>query len=305
MNLKIKYKFFRRFLFFIHFFFIFSIKSLAFENSYLQELIEKAEKLQIDESREWKKLLFIPDRVFSFKKSSLFSDRAYFLAEDGKSNPKNELFYTLKAFFEPLPSEIDKNYLHPQCKYSGRFYFLNKKLGFDFTRMLKQDCKDLNDFISNLEYTSVSLVFSNYVAGGPGSLFGHTFLRLQRDFGNTNQTALLDDVINFSAFVPLEQDILFAIKGLAGGYQGRFSLLPYYQKIQEYNNFESRDLWEYQLNFTQSEIDFLKRIIWEIGWTYIDYYYIDDNCAYAMLALIEAAKPDVYLTDKILVYSIA
>lgn len=304
MNLKIKYDGFIRFLFFILFFFTWSLKSFATEKNYLQELIEKAQKEKIEESREWKKLLFIPDRFFSFKKSSLFSDKTFFLAPDGKNNSSNELIYTLKSFFQPLPHDIEKNYIHPQCKYAGRFYFLNKKLNFDFTRLPKQDCQDLDKFISSLEYTSVSLVFSNYVAGGPGSLFGHTFLRLQRNFGNTNQTALLDDIINFSAFVPLEKDFLFAIKGLAGGYQGRFSLLPYYQKIQEYNNFESRDLWEYQLNFSQDEINYLKRIIWEIGWTYIDYFYIDDNCAYAMLALIEAAKPDIYLTEKIKIYSI-
>lgn len=304
MNLKIKYSVTKHFLFFIQFFFTWHLHSYAIDNEYLQELIDKSKQEKIYESREWKKLLFFPDRFMNLKNSSLFSENKFFLAHDGKFNSRNELIETLKSFFQPLPKVIEKDYVHSQCKYAGRFYFLNKKLNFDFNRFPKQECPDLDKFISNADYTSVSLVFSNYVADGPGSLFGHTFLRLQRNFSENNQTDLLDDIINFSAFVPSERDFLFAIKGLAGGYKGRFSLLPYYQKIQEYNNFESRDLWEYKLNFSKDEIDYLKRIIWEIGWTYIDYFYLDDNCAYVILSLIEAVKPNLHLTEKILIYAI-
>lgn len=91
---------------------------------------------------------------------------------------------------------------------------------------------------------------------------------------------------------------------MLGGYKGKFSVLPYYQKIQEYNNYESRDLWEYKLNFSKNEIKMLELLLWEVGWTYIDYYYLDDNCAYVMLALLEAAKPDLFLTNKALIYAI-
>jgi hypothetical protein len=37
---------------------------------------------------------------------------------------------------------------------------------------------------------------------------------------------------------------------------GEYSLMPYYRKVKEYGDFESRDLWEYELNLSPEETRF-------------------------------------------------
>ncbi|KAB8038848.1 DUF4105 domain-containing protein [Silvanigrella paludirubra] len=281
---------------------IFQSKKLYGESlSYIDNLIFEAQSKKLWDKRAWIKLLLIPDHFFYNNKRSLISDKSYFLALDGKYNPENELISTLKAFNEPL---VINSSMHPQCKYAARFYWLVKELKIDPSKMTFQSCPEYNKFINYLNYEDVSLVFSNYVADGPGTLFGHTFLRLHRNSYSNGDSVLQDDIVNFSAFVPQEKEFLYPIKGLAGGYKGRFSLVPYYQKIQEYNNYESRDLWEYRLNLSKDEIRLLERVLWEVGWFYIDYYYLDHNCAYIMLSILEAVKPDLELTGKLWLYAI-
>ncbi len=281
-----------------------SSKVYAESNAYISEIITQAENEKLWEKRAWKKLLFIPDRFFSSQPKSLMSDKNFFLSQEGKINPKLELIETLKAFAEETPKKPDENYLHPQCRFPARFHWLVEELEINPNKMHFQPCPELHKFIDYLDYEGVSLVFSNYVADGPGTLFGHTFLRLHRNKDYKNESAILDDVANFAALIPAERDWLFAIKGLAGGYPGKFAVVPYYIKIQEYNNFESRDLWEYKLNLSKKEIRLLELILWEVGWTYIDYYYLDDNCAYVILAVLEAAKPELKLTENIKIYAI-
>ncbi len=91
--------------------------------------------------------------------------------------------------------------------------------------------------------------------------------------------------------------LLYAFKGLLGYFKGTFSVFPYYLKVQEYSNWESRDLWEYQLNFTPDQIDTLMLHVWELGGTHFDYYYFQENCSYHMLTILEAANPDLELSD--------
>ena len=83
-----------------------------------------------------------------------------------------------------------------------------------------------------------------------------------------------------------------------GGFPGRYAVLPFYVKIQEYNNFESRDLWEYELLLSPDEMQWLVLHLWELRPTSFDYYFFQENCSYQMLTLIEAAKPELELTSQ-------
>ena len=76
-------------------------------------------------------------------------------------------------------------------------------------------------------------------------------------------------------------------------FRGRFSTMPYYIKVQEYNNLESRDLWEYPLHLTRPQVDLLVRHLWELGQTSMAYYFFNRNCSYQLLPLLEAAAPDL------------
>jgi len=88
----------------------------------------------------------------------------------------------------------------------------------------------------------------------------------------------------------------FALKGLFGGYPGKFNLAPYYVQVKEYSDIESRDMWEYQLDFDQAEIHALLLHLWELLPVYFDYYFVDENCSFQLLTLLEAARPELRLT---------
>ena len=66
--------------------------------------------------------------------------------------------------------------------------------------------------------------------------------------GEGRRRRSLNYTVNFSADVTNSNDFLFAFYGLAGRYRGRFATVPYYIKIREYTDMESRDLWEYDLS---------------------------------------------------------
>lgn len=267
-------------------------------------LIEKAQSEKLWEKRAWQKLLFIPDRALQFREKSLISKHEFFLATDGRVSPEHEMIATLNAFFDPDISQPTWRNMHSQCTYPARLLWLSEELKIDTTKVTMQPCEEMQKFVRSLNYSGVSLVFSNYFADNPGSLFGHTFLRLHRTSSAETDSALLDDIVNFAAAVPNTSSILYPIRGLMGGYKGVFSLMSYYNKIQEYNNQESRDLWEYELNLSQKETHMLELVLWEVCLTYIDYFYLDDNCAYVILSMLEAADPELYLTDKIKIYAI-
>ena len=40
--------------------------------------------------------------------------------------------------------------------------------------------------------------------------------------------------------------------------------MPYYRKVKEYGDFESRDLWEYELDLNPEESRFMVEHIWEM-----------------------------------------
>lgn len=69
--------------------------------------------------------------------------------------------------------------------------------------------------------------------------------------------ALLDYGLNHAAHPTTLNPILYPIMGLSGMFPGMISMMPYYVKVQEYNNAESRDLWEYDLNLTPAEISMM------------------------------------------------
>jgi hypothetical protein len=68
--------------------------------------------------------------------------------------------------------------------------------------------------------------------------------------------------------------------------------------VREYNDFENRDLWEYDLNFTQDEIDLLVAHIFELDSGGFAYVYFTENCAYRILAILDAVRPSLNLVKR-------
>ena len=218
------------------------------------------------------------------------------MAENGQRNPESELTETLRGFLFSDMARPDE--MHPQCRFPARFQWLDKNLNFDESRMPIHPCERFNLWISKLNVGSITIVFSSYYLNNPASMFGHTLLKLNnKDY--EGKAEMLDYSANFAANVnPAEENMfIYPVLGLTGGYPGTYTMFPYYLKLNEYNNFESRDIWEYKLNLTQEETSRLMYHLWELGSTWFDYFYIDENCSYQLLTLLEVARPSLEISD--------
>lgn len=268
--------------------------------SILDDILQEAETLEIGSSRAWKKLLFISDKPPAWPERSVIDDPRYILTAGGWQSAEEELKATLTAFAEDRLISIEDEMQPARCIFAARFYFLDQKLQLQKAGIKAPLCKKLLDFLAYAQYRGSSLVFSNYYLNNPSSMFGHTFLRLHRESSpKQGSIALLDDAINYAAQVADPTDPLYPVKGLTGLYRGRWALLPYYSKVQEYSNFESRDLYEYDLKLDPEELKFLSLVLWEQGAFYSNYYFLSENCSYQILLLLESVKPTLRLTERL------
>jgi hypothetical protein len=143
------------------------------------------------------------------------------------------------------------------------------------------------------------LVFPAAYLNSPSSMFGHTLLRIDQAEASQDKTSLLSYAINFGAYIEgNDNSILYAWKGLAGGYPGLFALVPYQEKLSEYRSLENRDLWEYRLNLTEEETGRMVEHVWELKQIRFDYYFFDENCSYRLLELLQVARPGLDLTSQ-------
>ena len=200
---------------------------------------------------------------------------------------------TLAAFLAPDPMKAEDE--HPQCRYPARYAWLKQRLEFSGL-VPEKSCPRFEAWRSQMNPQSVSLVFASYYMNNPASMYGHTFLKFNQA-GHAQESALLDYTVNYEAEVP-PNDLLYVVRGLAGGYRGHFSTMPYYMKTQQYNNLESRDLWEYPLHLDSGGLDRLVRHLWELGHTSMAYYFFNRNCSYQLMPILEAANPSLNLSSR-------
>ena len=223
---------------------------------------------------------------------SYVDDDDFFLSADGPHDPAAELSATLTALYRPA----DLGDKHPQCVFPARTRWLRDQL--QLNDLPQPTCGEFTTWYRDIAPHSSVLIFPAAYLNSPSSMFGHTLLRIDQADIEQNGTALLSYALNFGAFIEgSDNSILYAWKGLMGGYPGLFALLPYREKLSEYSRLENRDLWEYRLNLTHEETGCMVEHVWELKQIQFDYYFFDENCSYRLLELLEIARPGLELTD--------
>ncbi len=273
----------------------------ATEPSYLDELLAAARAQGLAYDAAWLRLGHWRPRLLGGYESEA-DGPDFFLSHIGKRDPEAELESTLRGFFAPgLETPADARADHPQCRFPARFGFLAQALRFDPFRLPPRRCARFEAFWQRVGGRSAAFVFSSYYLNNPASAFGHTFLRLGKaDPGAPGQRFdLIDQGVDYAATVDTGNALLYAFKGLTGMFRGQFTARPYFYKVREYADYESRDLWEYELALSPGELAMLVGHLWELGQTWFDYYYVTENCSYHILGALEAASPRLQLLSHV------
>ena len=259
---------------------------------------QQAQNRNLAHSVQWLRLGHW-NQMLGAELEGMVDDPDFYLSEEGRRDPVEEMRATIKALSYPIQAtDADK---HAYCRFPARTAYLVQELALPADRLPSFDqCPLLLQYLQFNLATSVSVVFSSYYISNPASAFGHTFLRLNRPpiSGETRQD-LLHLGVDYAANPGKDNALIYAIKGFGGGYRGRYGFLPYYYKVREYADYESRDLWEYNLNLSDEALTRLILHLWEIGNSWYWYFFLHENCSYHILTALEAADPALQLSEQV------
>lgn len=265
----------------------------------IEPLLAAAKAAQLYRDPHWLTLLHYANGVSG--RRSLIDDPTFFLSPLGKRDPWAELEATLRGLVDgrpPHPGEVDP--MHPglrapvATRFPARTAWLCERLNIDRATLPVSDAPELDALLAQLHPREVQLVFASGFLNSPASMFGHTLLVVR----GAEESQLLAQGINYAAALPSGAfDPFYVFKGLLGVFPGNFSATPYHRKVQEYSDLNQRDLWEYRLSLSPTEVTTLLRHAWEMRGIWSDYWFFDENCSYNLLFLIQAARPGLQLTD--------
>jgi hypothetical protein len=267
-----------------------SVYSLEAAESQAASLYQKL-VLQKKESKWLKLLHYAPADKLGRSRAD---GKMFFIHPKGKKHADLELEATLLALKENKKS-FGRFGLKARCAFPARFLFLR-----DFEELKGEElgsCPEFDNWKKEVNPESMSLIFSTAYPNNPASMFGHTFFRFNK---KNKKNDLLDYGVSYEAVVdPKDPGVIYAYKGVFGGYPGLYDLTLYYQKVNEYVHGESRDLIEYELSLSQEKIDYLLAHIWEIyNTTHFDYYFTKENCSFhlaeALNVVLEESLYDPY-----------
>lgn len=233
----------------------------------------------------WQRLTGFSGRYSDFSPRSDIANKDYFLSENGRNAPVDELIATIDALNADAPEDHNE---HAACMFPARRLWLEQKLAGRI-KIPPLTCTEFKDWRGDVAPNEISIIFASGFLGNPGSFFGHFLLKFGiPDEANITRSELLDTTINHGAsYAEAENQLLYIIRGLTGRYEASYTKLLFHQQRRRYNELELRDVWVYTLNLTQREVDFVVAFAWERSRAHHRYYFFDQNCAFRITELVE------------------
>ncbi len=249
----------------------------------IESYVANAISLKLFDDEYWHILLLYEKTLTGYKSS--VETPAFFLAHDGRTNPKAELVADIRAFFHGENVKF----------FPARYKWLKQKLNIEDELCCKEWDAEYVAAKQNINPSAVYLVFPAGYMKNPASMFGHTFLL----FENENKPKLMGQSVSYGADATNPPGFIYAVKGLFGRYYGTYAVDMYSKEILKYSNMDMRDVWEYKLVLSDEQLDMLLRHTMEVALTATRYYYISKNCTYYLFALLESAYTDENLLKEL------
>lgn len=254
--------------------------------------IDEAGIKNFSQSKQWLRLMYYEKSQHRFL-SSIKGER-YFINKMGNRNPYAELKSSITVFQNDTVKARDY-----ACLFPARNFLLHLNWPNEI-ELYK--CSDFEKWKEGINAGTLYLVYSSAYPNNPASMFGHTFLRFDRKSKTQSNTA--QEYLGYSFAYqaktnPADNAFIYTLKGLMGGYYTYLNIDPHYMNIGMYNNFESRDLWEYKISLSNFEKELLIRHLWEISISgAFDYYFLNKNCSTLMIKTLEVIKLNWDLKSK-------
>lgn len=214
---------------------------------------------------------------------STVDDPRFFLADRGKTDPKAELEATIRAF-HATGTNIEE---HATSRFVARLAWLRERCSLSAGEIPTFKNTAYDRLLAEAQPTRIILAFPAPSADAISSAFGHVFLI----FVHTPRSPLLAPTVNYAALIDEHAGILYPIFGLTGGFKAYFTTLSYAERLKEYNSIACRDMWEYELALTPTEVERIFQHTWEMRRIYSRYFFLDENCSYGVLALLDVVRP--------------
>lgn len=241
---------------------------------------------ELSTHRVWQTLLHYESSRLTRRAQSAINTSTFFLSPQGQTDPLAELKATIKAF---AMVEVEQSE-NAQCRFPARFIWLSEQL--ESVRNLRQvGCTDYLEWANPDGTQSISMIFATGHMKSPASYFGHNFLKFNSS-GKTASGDLLDQTINFGAEVPEDEAALtYFYNGIFGGYSAVFERQQFFRHMSKYGEEDLRDVWEYELDLSQDELELILAHTWELQSAQLTYYFFRENCAYQIAKLLALVSP--------------
>lgn len=248
-----------------------------------EQAIVTTKSAKLSEHPVWLQLLKIP--LSRGQKSEVIT-REFFLSEQVEPSAEEELVATIEAYNRPHTGDLNK---HPRCQFPARYYWLASQITLQEKPIF---CKNLEQWAKFDQLESISLMQVSGYFGNPASTFGHILMKLNNGGGGD----LLDQGINYGALIPEDEaTFTYVLKGLFGGYVAGFSDRKFYTQDLVYTQTQSRDMWEYELQLTDSQQKLLVYHMWELLGKKHTYYFLKQNCGYRIAELLELVTQQPFI----------
>jgi len=205
---------------------------------------------------------------------------------------ENEIIATFNAF--KLPPQ--PNIIHAQCRFPARFMWIRENLSIDIDEFPFIECQDYIEYQEKAPANTIKLVFASENISSPSSMMGHAFIVLE---GINAKGFFVTHALSYYTVLDSYNLPKIITESLVTGMRGLFSLTPYPQLKNSYREREGRNIWEYELNVSDTDKALIHAHIWELKEAKSDYYFHSYNCATLTHFILATVVPRILTHDRL------